>query len=88
MNMLRLTTESMAAILGGCDSLLVKPYDECFREPRHLSERLARNLQIILREESYFDKVADVAGGSYYVESITKSLCEKAWNMFLETEEM
>jgi methylmalonyl-CoA mutase len=77
----------MAAILGGCDSLLVKPYDECFREPGHFSERLARNLQVILREESYFDKVADVAGGSYYIESITKSLCEKAWNLFLEIEE-
>ncbi len=86
MNILRLTTEAMAAISGGCDALLVHPYDACFREPGDFSERLARNLQIILREESYFDKVIDPAGGSYYVESLTDAICDNAWQQFTETE--
>ncbi len=86
-NMLRLTTEAMAAILGGCDSLLVKPYDSCYREPGDFSERIARNIQIILKEESYFDKVVDPAAGSYYIEALTDSLVESAWHLFLKTDE-
>lgn len=86
MNLLRLTTEAMAAILGGCDALLVHPYDACFREPSDFTERLARNIQIILREESYFDKVIDPAGGSYYIESLTDAICKNAWQQFMETE--
>jgi|WetSurSiteA1Bulk_404760.scaffolds.fasta_scaffold12416_2 methylmalonyl-CoA mutase len=86
-NMLRLTTEAMAAILGGCDSLLVKPYDSWYREPNDFSERVARNIQIILKEESYFDKVVDPAAGSYYIESLTEALFESAWQLFLKTDE-
>ncbi|MBN1157892.1 MAG: acyl-CoA mutase large subunit family protein [Bacteroidales bacterium] len=85
-NLLRLTTEAMAAILGGCDSLLIEPYDICFKEPDDFSERLARNLQIILREEAHFSKIADPAGGAYYIESLTDAICSNAWNIFLETE--
>ena len=73
-NMLRLTTEAMAAVLGGCDSLLVNPYDSCYREPGDFSERISRNIQHILKEESYFDRVVDPAAGSYYIESLTDSL--------------
>jgi methylmalonyl-CoA mutase len=86
-NMLRLTTEAMAAILGGCNSLLVKPYDSWYREPGDFSERIARNIQIILKEESYFDKVVDPSAGSYYIEALTDSLVESAWQLFLKTDE-
>jgi methylmalonyl-CoA mutase len=84
--MLRLTTEAMAAVLGGCDSLLVKPYDSWFREPGSLSERFSRNIQHILKNESYFDKVVDPAGGSYYIEALTDSLLEHAWKLFIKTD--
>src|SRR5512133_1753419 len=86
-NMLRLTTEAMAAILGGCDSLLVLPFDAVYNEPTDFSERLARNIQIILKEESYFDKVVDPAAGSYYIESLTDSLIHHAWDLFLKIDE-
>jgi len=85
-NILRLTTESMAAVLGGCNSLLVKPFDAWYREPGNFSERISRNIQFILKEESYLDKVADPAGGSYYIESLTDALVEHAWQLFLKTD--
>jgi len=86
-NMLRLTAEAMAAVLGGCNSLLVKPFDAAFREPDEFSERIARNTQSILKEEVYLDKVADPAAGSYYIESLTSSLVEHAWRHFLAIED-
>jgi len=86
-NMLRLTAEAMAAVLGGCNSLLVKPFDAAFREPDDFSERIARNTQAILKEEAYLDKVADPAAGSYYIESLTQSLVEHAWQYFLNIED-
>lgn len=86
-NMLRLTTGAMSAIIGGCDSLLVQPYDSCFREQSDFSGRIARNIQIILKEESYFDKVVDPAAGSYYVESLTDALVDHAWQLFLDVDE-
>ena len=86
-NMLRLTTEAMAAILGGCNSLTVKPYDSWYKEPGDFSERIARNIQIILKEESYLDKVVDPAAGSYYIESLTDGLVENAWQLFLKVDE-
>jgi methylmalonyl-CoA mutase len=86
-NMLRLTTGAMSAIIGGCDSLLVKPYDSCFREQSDFSGRIARNIQVILKEESYFDKVIDPAAGSYYVESLTDALVDQAWKLFLDVDD-
>jgi methylmalonyl-CoA mutase len=86
-NMLRLTTEAMAAVIGGCNSLLVKPYDACYRDPNEFSERIARNIQIILKEEAYLDKVVDPAAGAYYVESLTDALVEHAWQLFLKVDE-
>jgi len=87
-NMLRLTTEAMAAVLGGCDSLLVKPYDFLLPGTGKLSrKRISRNIQHILKEESYLDKVVDPAAGSYYIESLTDSLVEHGWQLFLKTDE-
>lgn len=85
-NILRSTTEAMAAVLGGTSFLSIKPFDAVFRQPGEFSERIARNTQIILKEEAYFDKVADPAAGSYYIESLTGSMINEAWKLFLETE--
>jgi methylmalonyl-CoA mutase len=87
MNMLRTQTEAMSAILGGTDSLTVEPFDKTFRHPDEFSERIARNQQLILKEEAYFDKVADPAGGSYYIENLTSLIADKAWRLFLEIED-
>jgi methylmalonyl-CoA mutase len=85
-NMLRTQTEAMSAILGGTDSLTVEPYDIVFRNPSEFSERIARNQQLILKEESYFDKVADPGAGSYFIEKLTSILADSAWKLFLEIE--
>jgi methylmalonyl-CoA mutase len=87
MNILRTQTEAMAAILGGADSVTVEPFDIVSGTTDGFSERIARNQQIILREESFFDKVADPAGGSYYIENLTSLIAENAWKLFCEIEE-
>jgi methylmalonyl-CoA mutase len=81
-NLLRTTVEAMAAIAGGCDELVVNEFDVLFPETTSLSRRMAVNQQLILREESYLDKVADVSCGSYYIESLTDTLAEKALDTF------
>ncbi len=86
-NMIRTQTEAMSAILGGTDSLTVEPYDITFRQPDEFSERIARNQQLILKEESYFDRVADPSAGSYYIEKLTRLIAGNAWKLFVETEE-
>jgi len=86
-NMLRTQTEAMSAILGGTDSLTVEPFDIVFRQPDEFSERIARNQQLILKEEAYFDKVADPAAGSYYIENLTYLIADNSWKLFLEIEE-
>jgi methylmalonyl-CoA mutase len=86
-NMLRTQTEAMSSILGGTDSLTVEPFDIVFRKPDEFSERIARNQQLILREEAYFDKVADPGAGSYYIENLTSLIAESSWKLFLEIEE-
>ncbi len=86
-NMLRTTTEAMSGILGGVDSFTVKPFDTIFRTPNEFSERIARNQQLLLKEESYFDKVTDPAAGSYYIENLTNSIMENAWKIFLDITE-
>jgi methylmalonyl-CoA mutase len=87
-NMLRTTTEAMSAIIGGTNSLTVRPFDAIFREPSDFSERIARNQQLLLKEESYLDKIVDPAAGSYYIETLTDSIAEQAWKLFLEVMEM
>lgn len=85
-NMLRGTTEAMSSILGGADLVNVLPYDYPNGKGSKFSDRIARNVQIILREEAYFGQVADPSSGSYYIESLTDSLAEKAWDLFCEVE--
>jgi len=85
-NMLRSTTEAMAAIFGQVDSLHVAPFDEPIGLPDEFSCRIARNTQIMLRDECHFDLVGDPAGGSWYVEKLTAEVAEKAWALFQEIE--
>ena len=85
-NILRGTTEAMAAVFGGVDSLHVAPFDEPLGLPGERSRRVARNTQLILREESHFDAVVDPAGGSWYVESLTAEMAQKAWALLQEVE--
>lgn len=85
-NMLRATTEALAAVLGGCDSLHVGAFDEVIRPPDEFSRRIARNTQIILRDECGTHRVVDPAGGSGYVESLTDDLCAAAWKSFQDIE--
>jgi methylmalonyl-CoA mutase len=85
-NMLRTQTEAMSATLGGVNSLTVLGYDSVFKTADEFSERIARNQQLILKEESHFDKVTDPAAGSYYIETLTNELAAQAWKLFLEVE--
>lgn len=85
-NLLRTQTEAMSATIGSVDSLTVRPFDETFETPTEFAERIARNQQLLLKEESHFDKITDPSAGSYYIETLTSSLAEQAWKLFLETE--
>lgn len=86
-NLLRTTTEAMSAIIGGTQSLNILPFDTFYKDPDEFSNRLARNQQIILKEEVYLDKVVDPAAGSYYIENLTQLIADAAWKIFLEIEE-
>jgi methylmalonyl-CoA mutase len=85
-NALRGTTEAVSAVLGGAESIYVAPFDECCGTPDEASRRLARNTQIILKEEAFLARVADAAGGSYYVETLTDSIAAGAWKLLQEIE--
>jgi methylmalonyl-CoA mutase len=80
-NILRATTEAMAAVLGGADSVMVAPFDACYKRPDEAGRRLARNTQILLRHEAGLGRVADAAGGSYYVETVTDFLAGEGWKI-------
>lgn len=86
-NMLRTTTETMSSVLGGIDSMAVLPYNAVYEETTEFSERIARNQQLLFKGESYFDKVADPAAGSYYIEELTKNIVDEAWKLFLEIDD-
>ena len=86
-NMLRTQTEAMSAALAGVDSITVSPFDKAFQAADDFSERIARNQQLLLKEECHFDKVVDPAAGSYYIENLTVSIAQQAWNLFLQVEE-
>ena len=81
-NMLRTTTGTMSAVLGGVDSFCVTPFDTPFENPTDFANRISRNQQLILKEEAHFDKVADPAAGSYYIENLTDSIAKAAWDLF------
>lgn len=85
-NLLRTTTEAFAGVVGGCAGLQVGAFDECFQRPDEFSRRLARNIQIILAEECQLGRVVDPAGGSWYVETLTRQLAAKAWALFQDIE--
>ncbi|MDL2265831.1 methylmalonyl-CoA mutase small subunit [Parabacteroides sp. OttesenSCG-928-G07] len=86
-NLLRTQTEAMSAAIGGVDSITVAPFDVIYQTPDDFSERIARNQQLLLKEECHFDKVVDPSAGSYYIEVLTGSIAEVAWNLFLEIED-
>ncbi|MEG0701362.1 MAG: methylmalonyl-CoA mutase family protein, partial [Muribaculaceae bacterium] len=86
-NLLRSETEAMSAALAGVDSITVTPFDKQYKTPDDFSERIARNQQFLLKEESHLDKIVDPAGGSYYIETLTLSIANEAWKLFLATEE-
>lgn len=86
-NLLRTQTEAMSAALAGVDSMTVTPFDKVYAESNEFSERLARNQQLLLKEESHFDKVIDPAAGSYYIENLTVAIAQQAWQLFLQVEE-
>ena len=85
-NMLRTTTECMSAILGGADAIANLPYDAIYHKDNEFSDRIARNQLLILKHESHFDKVNNPADGSYYIESLTQQLAEKALALFHDIE--
>ncbi len=86
-NLLRSQTETMSAAIAGVNSITVTPFDAAYEKPDEFSERIARNQQLLLKEESHFDKVVDPAGGSYYIEVLTDSLAAEAWKIFLKVQE-
>jgi methylmalonyl-CoA mutase len=86
-NLLRTETEAMSATLGGTDSLTIRPFDAIYEQPTEFAERIARNQQSVLKEEAHFDKIADPSAGSYYIETLTASIAEQAWKLFLEIQE-
>ena len=86
-NLLRSQTEAMSAALGGADSISLLPFNSVYEQPTDFSERIARNQQIILKEEAHFDKIADPAAGSYYIEMLTSALSEQAWDLFLTIQD-
>jgi methylmalonyl-CoA mutase len=87
-NVVRTAFEAMSAVLGGTQSLHTNSFDEAIALPTEFSARIARNTQLILQEETGVTKVVDPLAGSYYVESLTNELIEKAWALIEEVEEM
>jgi methylmalonyl-CoA mutase len=85
-NLLRSTTEAMSAVIGGANSISIKGFDEPYSIANEFSSRMAINQQHILKDESYLNKVADMAAGSYYIEQLTDHLAHHAWEKFKELE--
>ncbi|MDP4292043.1 MAG: methylmalonyl-CoA mutase family protein [Bacteroidota bacterium] len=86
-NLLRSTTEVMSAAIAGADSITAMPFDIAYKDSDEFSQRIARNQQVILKEEAYLDKTVDPAAGSYYLESLTDALIADAWKQFLACQE-
>ena len=85
-NMLRTTTECMAAVLGGADMVVNFPYDGLYHEANAFADRIARNQLLLLRHESYFASVSNPADGTYYIGSLTDQLGKKALELFKTLE--
>ncbi len=86
-NLLRSQTETMSAALANVDSIIVTPFDKPYEAPTEFAERIARNQQLLLKEEAHFDKLVDVAGGSYTIEHLTDAIAREGWKLFLAVEE-
>lgn len=86
-NLLRTQTESMSAAIAGVNSITVRPFDETYKKSDDFSERIARNQQLLLKEESHLDKITDVSSGSYYIEHLTEAIAKQAWDLFLQIDE-
>lgn len=86
-NLLRSQTEAMSAALGGVHSMVVVPFDATYEVPTDFSERIARNQQLLLKEECHFGQIVDPGAGSYYIEYLTDSLAVEAWKIFLKVED-
>lgn len=86
-NLLRSQTETMSAALAGVDSIVVTPFDAPYEKSTDFSERIARNQQLLLKEECHFDRIVDASAGSYYIEELTSSIANEAWKIFLGIEE-
>ncbi|MHC4945739.1 MAG: acyl-CoA mutase large subunit family protein, partial [Planctomycetota bacterium] len=87
-NLLRATTQALSGIVGGADSLCVAPFDAPFRQPDRFSRRIARNIQLILKDEAHLKEIMDPAAGSWYVERLTHELAHAAWELFRKVEGM
>ncbi|MBO4825867.1 MAG: methylmalonyl-CoA mutase small subunit [Prevotella sp.] len=86
-NLLRSQTEAMSAALGGIHSMVVTPFDVTYEDATDFSERIARNQQLLIKEESHFDRIVDPGAGSYYIEHLTDALAQEAWKIFLRVED-
>lgn len=86
-NLLRTQTEAMSAALAGVDSMTITPFDQAYESPNEFSERIARNQQLLLKEEAHLNRIVDPAAGSYYIENLTVSIAKQAWELFLQVEE-
>lgn len=86
-NLLRSQTEAMSASIAGVDSMTVVPFDAAYQKSDDFSERIARNQQLLLKEESHLDQIVDASAGSYYIENLTSALAEEAWKIFLAVDE-
>lgn len=86
-NMLRTQTEAMSASIGGADSITVLPFNAAYEASNEFSDRIARNQQLLLKEESHISKIVDPAAGSYYIEELTASIAENAWKLFIDVQE-
>ena len=85
-NITRATLEAMASVIGGTDSLTVRPFDGHYRKPDEFSRRISRNIQLLLRNESHLDDVTDPGGGSYHIERLTESISRRALELFQKME--
>ena len=86
-NLLRSQTEAMSAAIAGVDEMVVTPFDVTYKDADDFSERIARNQQLLLKEEAHFDKVVDPAAGSYYIETLTNAIAAEAWKLFLDIQD-
>ena len=85
-NMLRNTSQCMSAALGGANTINVNSFNTVYLKEDDFGQRMARNISLILKEESYFNKVVDPSAGSYYIEYLTNKLSENAWKVFQNIE--